>query len=84
MHNKVVKFTSALRACAGQPNRWFVCPLQRRRRRAMDSNDEFLELVQKHKSAHASVSLSSRVVDDLGIDGDDAEELIEELIKLFN
>ncbi|WP_041769519.1 MULTISPECIES: DUF1493 family protein [Pseudomonas] len=49
----------------------------------MDSNDEFLELVQKHKSAHASVSLSSRVVDDLGIDGDDAEELIEELNTKF-
>ncbi|WP_394562190.1 DUF1493 family protein [Aquipseudomonas alcaligenes] len=45
----------------------------------MDSHTDILELIQKHKIAQASFSLSSRVVDDLGIDGDDAEELIEEL-----
>lgn len=45
----------------------------------MDSHNEFLELVRKYKFAEASISLCSRVVEDLGIDGDDAEELIEEL-----
>ncbi|TLX55775.1 hypothetical protein DN824_17690 [Stutzerimonas nosocomialis] len=45
----------------------------------MNRHAEFLELVQKHKRAQANFSLSSKVVGDLGIDGDDAEELIEEL-----
>jgi hypothetical protein len=49
----------------------------------MNSHAEFLELVRKHKAAQANFSLSSRVVDDLGIDGDDAEELIEELNTKF-
>ena len=50
----------------------------------MASHDDFLDLVQKHKAARASFNLSSRVVEDLGIDGDDAEELIEALNAKFH
>ncbi|MDP9939037.1 DUF1493 family protein [Ectopseudomonas alcaliphila] len=45
----------------------------------MPSQSEFLEAIQQHTISKADVSLTSRLIEDLRIDGDDAEELIEAL-----
>lgn len=49
----------------------------------MDRYNEFLAVIQSHKSFRANLGLNKRIVNDLGIDGDDADELIEELNKGF-
>jgi hypothetical protein len=45
----------------------------------MHSQSEFLEAIRQHTTSKADVSLASRLIEDLRIDGDDAEELIEAL-----
>jgi hypothetical protein len=42
---------------------------------------DVLNIVRKHTSKKVSVSLSSNLVQDLSIDGDDAEELFSDLLQ---
>lgn len=45
---------------------------------------ELINIVKNHCSQKMEVTLSSDLVGDLSIDGDDAEELLEELLKQEN